>query len=321
MTTAATHHYAEIGLRYHYVEAGEGPAVLLLHGFPELWYSWRHQLGALASAGYRAIAPDLRGFGESEVTAEVRDYSLLQHARDVMSLLDAIGVEQAVVAGHDWGANLTWLLGLAYPERVRAIVSLSIPFYPKPRDPEQMRAWSEGKFDFMRYFQKPGAAEREFAEDPRKFFELFFYGLSGDAPEDTVDTLYLRKPPEAKLLDGFPKPAKLPAWLSEADLAYYVTAYERTGLTPALNFYRNVEQDYPGLKPHYERSLEQPVLFIGGAREAAVRFGNVEGMRAVLPNLRAIHILPDCGHWVQQERPGEVNAALLEFLSPGHPIA
>lgn len=315
-----SHHHAELAIRYHYAQAGDGPLVLFLHGFPELWYSWRNQLSAVAAAGYRAVAPDLRGFGESQVTPHVRDYSLLQHARDVIALIDHLGANQAVIVGHDWGANLTWLLAQMAPERVRAIVAVSIPFYPAPRDPAQMRAWSAGKFDFMRYFQQVGAAEAEFAADPERFFRLFFYGLCGDAPEGTVETLYLHKPAEAALLDGFVEPASLPSWLSAADIAYYARAYSRTGLAPALNFYRNVEADYPELKRVYTGRIEQPVLFVGGEREAAVKFGNLSGMREALPQLRDITVLPGCGHWVQQERAEAFNAKLIEFCQREQPL-
>ncbi len=315
-----SHHHADLPIRYHYAEAGVGPLVLFLHGFPELWYSWRHQLPAVAAAGYRAVAPDLRGFGDSEVTPRVRDYSLLQHARDVIALIDHLGVREAVIVGHDWGANLTWLLAQMAPERVRAIVAVSIPFYPHPRDPAQIRAWSAGKFDFMRYFQQVGAAEAEFALDPERFFRLFFYGLSGDAPEGTVEKLYLHKSPDAALLEGFPEPVRLPSWLSEADIGYYATAYGRTGIAPALGFYRNVEADYPELKRIYARGIDQPALFVGGEREPAVKFGRLEGMRATLPKLRDTAVLPACGHWVQQERSEAFNAKLLEFLKRERPI-
>jgi pimeloyl-ACP methyl ester carboxylesterase len=301
------------GIRYSFLEAGEGPVVLFVHGFPELGYSWRHQLVALAAAGYRAVAPDLRGFGDSEVTPQPRDYSIFQHARDLDALLEGLGVERAVVVGHDWGANVMWLFGSMFPGRARALASLSIPYYPEPRDPAQMRAWSAGKFDFVRHFQRVGVTEEEFARDPERFFRLFFFGLSGDAPEGTVETLYLRKPPEAGLLDGFPEPSALPSWLSEDDIQFYARAYRQTGIAPALGFYRNIEADYPELKRMAPRGIRQPVLFMGGAREAAVKYGNLDGMKAALPDLRGVHLL-DCGHWVQQERPEEVNRALLGFL-------
>ena len=310
-STEVFHQYAIInGIRYHYAEAGTGPLVILLHGFPELWYSWRHQIAALAKAGYHAVAPDLRGFGESQVTNEVEDYSLTNHANDVKALIDHIGAKEVVIIGHDWGANLMWIMFMLYPETVKAVVSLSIPFYPEPRDPVEIRKKWPNTFT---NFHKKGATEAEFTEDPERFFRLFFYGLSGGAPKELVDNLYLKKPENEKVLDGFQEPEHLPSWLTEQDLNYYATAYKKTGLTPALNFYRN-DEDYYKQKEIYKRGITQPVLFIGGGNEAAVRFGSLEPMKTALPNLRKAIVLQDCGHWVQQERPEEVNKEIIAFL-------
>ena len=310
---AITHKYATInGIRYHYAETGQGPLVIMIHGFPELWYSWRHQLAALANAGYHAVAPDLRGFGESEVSPNVHDYSLLQHAKDVKALIDHLGAREATVIGHDWGANVMWIMPMLFPETVKCVVSLSIPFYPEPRDPTKIKAFGSGKFN---QFREPGATEAEFNEDPTRFFRLFFYGLSGDAPEGTVDTLFMGKfPADAKLLDGFPEPPSLPEWLDQKDLDYYVTAYKRTGLTGALGFYRNMVDDYPHLKELYQKGIKQPVLFIGGGIEPAVKYGSFDAMKGALPNLRKTLVLPGCGHWLQQERTEEVNTAIIDFL-------
>ena len=308
------HDYATInGIRYHYAEAGTGPLVVMIHGFPELWYSWRHQLAALAKAGYHAVAPDLRGFGESEVTPQVQDYSILQHASDVKALIDHLGAKTATVVGHDWGANIMWLMPMLYPETVNAVVSLSIPFYPEPRDPSKFKSFGSGKFN---QFREPGVTEAEFNEDPARFFRLFFYGLSGDAPSGTTDTLFMGKfPANAKLLDGFPEPPTLPAWLSQEDLDYYVAAYQKTRITGALGFYRNMENDYPSLVEIYKKGIHQPVLFIGGGEEPAVKYGKLDLMKEALPNFREALVLPGCGHWLQQERSKEVNAALINFLN------
>jgi len=311
-----THQYPELnGIRYHYAEAGKGPLVIMLHGFPELWYSWRHQLAALSKAGFHAVAPDLRGFGESEVTEKTEDYSLINHARDIKILMDHLEAKEVVIIGHDWGANLMWIMPMLYPESVKAVVSLSIPFYPEPRDPAMIRNWSKDKFNFFTKFEEKGAVEGEFNQDPERFFRLFFYGLSGDAPEKTIEKLYTGKPASAKLMDGFPEPDRLPRWLSQKDLNYYVSAYKKTGIAPALNFYRNGDHDYPLLKEIYQKGIAQPVLFIGGGEEAAVRFGNTEHMEDALPNLRRVMVLEGCGHWLQQERPEEVSKAIIDFLN------
>ncbi len=309
------HHQVSVnGIRYHYACAGEGPLVVLLHGFPELWYSWRHQIPALAEAGYCAVAPDLRGFGQSQVMERVEDYGLLRHAEDVKGLLDLLSEDGAALVGHDWGANLTWAMALLYPSLVRAVVALSIPFYPQPRDPAELKRFAEGHFNFIEYTQKPDAVESEFRRDPRLFFRRFFYGLSGDAPAGTVEGWFRGKPPDAKLLDGFPEPKELPPWLTETDIEYYASSFQRTGISGALGFYRNFEPDYRALKPVYQNTVNQPTLFMGGADEAAVRFGSLEPMKGALPNLRNVLILPRCGHWLQQERPQEVNANITSFL-------
>ena len=309
------HKYTIInGIKYHYAEAGEGPLVLMIHGAFELWYSWRLQLTALADAGYHAAAPDLRGHGESEVTPNVREYSLFQHAGDIRSLIDHLGEKEAVIMGHDWGANIAWLMPMIYPEVIKALAALSIPFYPEPRDPEKMKNYFKDKFSFMGYFQKPGAAESEFEEDPQRFYRLFLYVFSGDAPEGTIDSLFANKPADAKLLDGFPDPTELPSWLSQEEINYYADAYKKTGLTGTLNFYRNVYEDYPLLKEAYKNKLTQPVLFIGGGEEAAVKYGDFEAMKNALPGLRDIIIFEGCGHYIQQEKTAEVNKALIKFL-------
>ena len=310
------HNYANInGIQYHYAEAGEGPLVLMLHGAFELWYSWRLQMPALANAGYHAAAPDLRGMGQSEITPDVHDYSLFQHAKDVKALIDYLGEKEVIVMGHDWGANLTWLLPMLYPETIKALVVLSIPFYPEPRNPEKMKNFFKDKFSFMGYFQKPGAAEAEFEEDPKRFYRLFLYGFSGDTPSGTIDKLFANKPPDAKLLEGFPEPSNLPDWLSQEDINYYADAYKKTGLTGTLNFYRNVNEDYPLLKQAYKNKINQPVLFIGGGKEAAVKYGDFDAMKNALPNLRNTIVLEGSGHYLQQERTDEVNEAIIKFLN------
>lgn len=311
--TSITHHYISVnGIRYHYAAAGRGPLVVLLHGFPELWYSWRHQLTALAAAGYHAIALDLRGFGASGVTRHTQDYSLFQHARDVKALIDHTGSGQAVLVGHDWGANLMWLMAQLYPQTVSAVAALSIPFYPEPRDPALIRRqWSS----VFTNFERAGIVEAEFEKDPEGFFERFFYSLSGDAPAGTVEKLYTKTSVRDRLLTSMPAPKVLPAWLNRTDLDYYVAAYKKTGISAALGFYRNTDADYPKLKMAYKKGIRQPALFIGGALEAAVTFGSTDPMKQALPNLRAIIILEGCGHWIQQERTQELNAALVRFLN------
>ena len=304
------------GINVHIAEAGQGPLVVLLHGFPELWYSWRHQLPALAEAGYHALAPDLRGYGETDAPEAVESYSMLNMTADVIGLLDAMGAEKAVIVGHDWGANIAWACAELYPQRVAAVVALSIPYKLRtPAPPTQMmKQWSRGSFSFQEYFEKPGVAEAELEADVRRSLRLFLYALSGDAPPDLVPYLFTGKPADARVLDGMPEPQALPAWLTEADLDYYTQAFERTGFRGALNRYRNIDRDWEELPGVGAAGVKQPALFIGGERDTAVLFGSLDPMKASVPNLRKAVLLPGCGHWVPQARPAEVNAEMIDFL-------
>jgi epoxide hydrolase A/B len=303
-------------IKVHIAEAGEGPLVVLLHGFPELWYSWRHQLPALADAGYHTVAPDLRGYGETDSPEAVESYDMLNMTADVVGLLEAMDAERAVIVGHDWGANIAWDLAKLYPRRVAAVVALSVPYTPRsPAPPTQMiEQFSGGAFSFVRYFQEPGVAEAELEADVRRSLLRFMYALSGDAPPELVPYLFTNKPADALLLDGMPDSETLPVWLTETDLDYYARAFERTGFRGALNRYRNMDHDWEELARVADARVEQPALFVGGQRDSAVLFSSVEPMKASVPNVRKVVLFPGCGHWTQQERPAEVNAELIDFL-------
>lgn len=304
------------GINVHIAEAGQGPLVALLHGFPELWYSWRHQLPAIAEAGYHAVAPDLRGYGQTNAPEAVENYSMKDMAADIIGLLDALGHETAVFVGHDWGANIAWACAELYPERVAALAALSVPYHPRTPAPPvaSMKQAAPGTFNFAVYFQEPGVAEAEFEADTRRSLRLFFYALSGDAPPDLVPFLFTGKLEGVGALDGVPEPQVLPGWLTESDLEYYAQEFSRTGFRGALNRYRNIDRDWRDLPSLGTVGVKQPALFIGGERDPAFRFGNLDAMRAAVPNLRDAVILPGCGHWVQQEYAGEVNAQLIDFL-------
>ena len=311
-----THRHVQTnGIALHIAEAGEGPLVVLLHGFPELWYSWRHQLPALASAGYHAVAPDLRGYGETDAPQAIESYSLLTMTADAVGLLDAMQAETAVLVGHDWGAEIAWRCAQLYPQRIAAVGALSVPYSPRPLIPTQMMEQASGKvFNLALYAQEPGVAEAELEADIRRTLRLFLYAYSGDAPSDLMPALFTARPASGRALDGMPEPPALPAWLTEADLDSYTQAFMRTGFRGALSRLRNIDRDWEELARVGEPSVEQSVLFMGGEHDSAVRFGNIEAMKAALPKLRKVVLLPGCGHWVQQERPGEVNAELIDFL-------
>lgn len=318
MAAASVHRQvATNGANLRIAEAGDpdAPLVLLLHGVPELWYSWRHQLPALADAGYRAVAPDTRGCGGSSVPADAASYSMRHLIGDVVGILDELAVGSAVLVGHDWGAETAWQCARAQPERVSAVVGLSVPYTPRPPEPPSVlvERFSPDVFSFVRYFQEPGRAEAELEADHRRALHLFYYALSGDAPPDLLRTLFQGKPRDAGLLNGIPEPTHGLGWLTDADLDYFADEYARTGFTGALNRYRNLDRDWAELEHLDPATVEQPVLFVGGERDSAVVFGDLRHTRA-LPHIRDVVILPGCGHWVQQERPAEVNAAVIGFL-------
>ena len=302
----------------HIAEAGEGPLVLLLHGFPELWYSWRHQLLALAAAGFHVVAPDQRGYGQSERPEAVESYSMFHLVGDVIGLLDALageGETKGVVVGHDWGAPVAWHTALFRPDRVRGVVGLSVPFRPRgtaPPTSAYRAALGEGFYQL--YFQPVGPADADLERDVRATMVRLLYGLSGDNPSIpslTVD-------PERGFLGDIDLPARLPGWLSEEDISLYVSGFQRSGFTGGLNWYRNIDLNWTHTAPWHGAGIDVPALYVVGDRDPVYRFpgmpGLLERLPALLPRLRGVHRLDGCGHWTQQERAGEVNKLLLDFL-------
>jgi len=299
----------------HVAEQGQGPLVLLLHGFPESWYSWRHQLTALAAAGYRAVAPDQRGYGDTDKPDAIEAYDVVTLADDVAALIDALGERQAVVIGHDWGAPVAWHAALLHPERVRAVVGMSVPYAGRPPGSPLARLQQtfEDIFFYILYFQEPGVAEAELQADVRRSLRTFYFSGSGDAPAGSA---FSPHPKTAKLLDTMRDPAQLPAWLTETDLDYYTERFERGGFRGPLNWYRNFDRSWQRTEALAGKKVEQPALFIAGERDPVIAWSQrqLERMPQAVPHLRESVLLPGCGHWVQQERPAEVNAALLRFL-------
>ncbi len=305
------------GIGMHVAEAGTGPLVVLVHGLPELWYSWRHQLPILAAAGYHVVAPDLRGYGGSDVPEADEGYAMSNMAADLVGLLDALGAGQAVLVGHDWGANIAWACAELYPERVAAIAALSVPYRPRPPVPptEALRQFAPDKAKEGKVSPYPfGVTEAELEADVRRTLRRFMYALSGDAPPDLVPRLFKERPSSGGVVDSMPEPDALPDWLSDADLDQYAQAYARTGFWGALGIYRNQDRDWEQHPEIGSAGVKQPAVFIGGRRDPAVLFGKFEPMEAAVPNLRRIVLLPNCGHWTQQERPVDVNDESVDFL-------
>jgi pimeloyl-ACP methyl ester carboxylesterase len=284
------------GIELHLAEEGEGRPVVLCHGFPELGYSWRHQLPALAEAGYRAIAPDMRGYGRSSRPEAVEAYDVLCLCDDMVGLLDALGERRAVFVGHDWGAALVWQLAVVHPERVEAVVGMSVPFLPRPPAPPlELLRQGAGEDFYIVWFQQQGVADEALRRDVRR----------------TLATNELWNPAWAER-DEEPR---IPRWMSEDDLNVYVEAFEETGFTGGLNWYRNMDRNWEITAPYADRKVEQPALFVAGSRDEVLSFMPPELMDEWVSDLRGKVIIEGAGHWIQQERPDEVNRALLEFLA------
>ena len=311
-----SHRHVETnGIRMHVAEAGEGPLVLLLHGFPEGWYSWRHQLHALAEAGFRAVAPDQQGYGRTDAPEQIAAYSMFHLVGDIIGLLDALGEERATVVGHDWGAPVAWSTALWRPDRVAGVVGLSVPFRPRgSRAPLAAFRQLLGDRFYQVYFQEPGVAERELESDVRRTMLRLLYGLSGDAPR--IASMMVAE--EGLLASLDEPPNELPAWLTEADVEHYWAEFESTGFRGGLNWYRNIERNWELSAPWQGARVTSPALLMVGDRDVVYSFPrgqeSVEGQKSTVPNLTRSIVLEGCGHWIQQERPQEVNRALLEFL-------
>lgn len=305
--------------RIHCVEAGDGPLVLLVHGFPESWYSWRHQLPALAAAGHRAVAIDVRGYGRSSKPLAVDDYRMVRLVADNVGLVGALGESSAVIVGHDWGAPIAWTSAMLRPDVFTAVAGLSVPFSPpsETRPLAAMRAMAGDEEFYVEYFQEPGRAEAEIEADVRDWLLGFMFTASGDAPPPdpsagTVATI----PHGALMKDRFHRPDVLPAWLTVDDLDVYTSEFEHGGFRGPLNRYRNVERDWEDLAAWRGAHIDVPALFIGGDRDGPTVWGagSIAAFERTLPRLHRSIILEGCGHWTQQERPDDVNAALIDFL-------
>jgi pimeloyl-ACP methyl ester carboxylesterase len=308
------------GARIRVALEGEGPLVLLVHGFPESWYSWRHQLGPIAQAGFTAAAIDVRGYGGSDKPGEVAAYDMESLTADVAGVARALRPDgPAILVGHDWGAPIVWNSALSRPEAFSAVAGLSVPFTGVPDRPfsEIFREafTDKGRFFYQAWFQEVGPPEAEAEADVRGFLRKFYYGICGEAPDGT----WPDKKHGASLLEGMVDPEVFPAWLTPADLDYYVAEFTASGFFGPISRYRNHERDFAWLQQFRGRKLDMPTLLIGGDRDPAFNgFGRIPDpaalMRRHAADLRGAETLSGCGHWTQQERPLEVNAILIPWL-------
>jgi pimeloyl-ACP methyl ester carboxylesterase len=308
----------------HAVSVGQGPLVVFCHGFPESWYSWRHQLPAVAAAGFRAVALDMRGYGGTTAPPAVGDYSLSHLVGDVVGAVAALGETQAVVVGHDWGAPVAWYSALMRPDVFRAVVGMSVPYIAPVVLPagvtmsDLMRAVAGPDREYYRlYFQEPGVAEKAMEADVERTVRGLLYSISGDVVTDGVferpwDGHF---PPSQGLVSQLVVPEVLPSWLTEDDVRIYVDELSRSGFRGGLNWYRNIDALPAILAPFVGTTITAPSMYVCGENDLiAANPAAVQAFPTSLPGLRGAHVLPDAGHWIQQERPEQVNEALVAFL-------
>ncbi len=302
------------GIRLRTVVEGKGPLVVLLHGFPQCWYLWRHQIDPLVEAGFQVAVPDQRGYGGSDRPEAIESYDIVHLTGDVVGIADALGHNGFHVVGHDWGAPVAWHTALLHPGRIRSVVGLSVPYTRWQAGVFTRQETFGDNFWYMVYFQKPGVAEAELEADIRRSLRTVYFSISADAPEGL---LAVPKPSTAKFLDGMADPERLPAWLTEEDLDYYVAQYVQSGFRGPLNWYRNIDRNVEITPQLEEAKIGQPSFFIAGVKDPVLSFGGggwVNLMDNYVLDMRGKLFVEGSGHWVPMERPGEVNNALLEFL-------
>jgi soluble epoxide hydrolase / lipid-phosphate phosphatase len=304
------------GIRMHVAEAGEGFPVVMCHGFPEIWYSWRHQIGALADAGFRAIAPDQRGYGDTDCPQPIEEYTQRKIVADIIGMLDALAIRKCVIVGHDWGGITAWNAAMMAPERVERVIGVNTPFLPRgPIKPTDVfRAMAGGGFHYILYFQEPGVAERELERDVARSLRGFYQDPANlDAAEMRKAPPGVWGPSGGGLLDRLPdRPHG--KFLTDEDFEVFVRAFKKTGFRGGLNWYRNFDRNWEE-SANLRQRVEQPALMITAELDVVLRPEMAEGMQAWVPNLRKTVLIKGSGHWTQQEKPAEVNAAMLEFLA------
>ena len=306
------------GVRLAVDGAGEGPPVILAHGFPELAFSWRHQVPALVAAGYRVALPDQRGYGRTDRPSPIEDYDIVQLTGDLLAVLDDLGEERAVFVGHDWGAAVVWQLALLAPDRVAGVVGMSVPFLPRGPVPTvtRLRQRYADAFFYMVYFQEPGIADAELAADPARTLRRLLAGTTGDLA--IGDRASFSANDGRGYIDRIPEPSGLPAWLEQTELDFYIAEFTRTGFTGGLNWYRNLDRNWHLTEHLADAHVTCPSLFIAGRDDPVLRFMRPGVGDPWRDDRRDDLLLDGAGHWIQQERPVEVNAALVGFLDAVH---
>jgi pimeloyl-ACP methyl ester carboxylesterase len=316
----ATQYFRTNGIAVRAGIMGTGPLVIMVHGWPELWYSWRHQIPAIAEAGFKVVAPDVRGYGGSDKPYPIEAYDMIELTADVVGLIDALDEEKAILAGHDWGAPICWNTAALHPDRVSAVVGLSVPYFQRGSVSviDLWRQLYKGKFFYQLYFQEEGVAEAELEADIRTALRKIYYSLSGEGVANTA-SLTKGKGPNAKFLNGLIDPDPFPSWLTERDLDYFVDAFTKGGFRGPLNRYRAQQRDWELLPQLSELTVGQPSYFIAGEFDLVRHFipgvDLFENPGEKCMDFRGATIIEGKGHWIQQEDPGQTNRALLGFLA------
>ncbi len=302
------------------VVEGDGPLIVMVHGWPESWYSWRHQIDPLVEAGYRVAVPDVRGYGGSDRPQAIEAYDMTSLTDDIAGLIDALGETSAILIGHDWGAPIVWVTAIRHPGKVEAVAGLSVPHLGRGDRPtiEVFKQIYKDRFFYQLYFQEPGVAEAELEADPAASIRKVYYSACGDISDEERIKANEGKGPDSTLLEGAIDPDPLPAWLTAQDVAYYASEFERSGFRGPLNRYRNFQRDFEKLPELSEKKITQPALFIAGTRDPVLAFmpgvSLADMMDPWYEDLRGKVMIEGGGHWIQQEKPEETNAALLKWL-------
>ena len=317
--TPVTHRFIKTNnIQMHIAEQGQGKLVILCHGFPESWYSWRHQLSALAEVGFHVVAPDQRGYGQTDRPAAIEDYNIFELVGDIVGLVNALGEEQAFIVGHDWGAVVAWYCALLRPDIFRSLTLLSVPYQPRTwdniRPTEAMKLMAGDQEFYQLNFQEPGKAEAELESDVQTNILSMLYSASGDPPPAKRWRFLYNK---SEKLTNMSLPDQLPTWLTEQDIDFFTSEFERTGFRGGLNWYRNIDRNWELTHFLSGAKIYQPALFVAGEVDAVITmyheaFDNLEHN---VPNLKQKVLLPGAGHWIQQERSIEVNKLLIQFLT------
>ena len=305
------------GIQMRCAELGSGPAILFIHGWPESWFSWRHQLRGLAKAGYRVIAPDMRGYGNTDAPPNASDYSVDILARDVVGVLDALEIDQATLVGHDWGAMVVWNTALFHPQRFNGVIGMSVPYVPRSDRPP-LEIWREtmgDNFFYINYHnEEGGVAEAEYDSDPAAMITALY--TSPDTPREDP-AIVDPKRSAGGFIGRLGTPKELPGWITQEELDYYISEFTRSGFRGGVNYYRNFDANWK-LTEGVDPVLKIPSAFIAGAADMVIGGADEAGLRAMMgpqmSDLREITLIDKMGHWVQQEAPEETNAAVQRFI-------